>query len=157
MHRTLTLAILSLPGLIAFTLTGCRTFTYSNAINISPSVAGMPVFEDTIKPILEHRCIQCHHDKLPSGGLNFQDRNLIFKGDAKGPFIVPGSLAESRVWQALIRPQNHPHTMPRDGWGMDSNDLEAFKAWIELGAPWPEGADGKLRIKEYRVTRRDYL
>ena len=137
--------------------TGCQTGKFSDAIHISSSIPGEAVFKDSVKPVLEHRCIQCHNSVNPSGGLNVQDRNSVFAENAAGPFLVPGNPEESRIWQALIRPADHPHTMPRDGWGMDIDQLEAFKGWIELGASWPKGKDGELEIKEYRVTRRDYL
>lgn len=47
--------------------------------------------------------------------------------------------------------------MPGDGWGLRQNQLAAFLEWIETGAYWPEGREGRLEIKDYEVDVDDYL
>ena len=113
--------------------------------------------DDTVKDVLEHRCIHCHHDSAINGGLNFQDRASLFASGGNGPFIVPGKPQESKVWQAIFRPKTHPNTMPGDGWGLTQAQTEGFLKWIETGAYWPEGKAGKLKIRKYEIQLDDYL
>jgi len=47
--------------------------------------------------------------------------------------------------------------MPGDGWGISQAQVDAVRAWIAEGAPWPEGRSGQLRRKPLRVDRDDFL
>jgi hypothetical protein len=114
-------------------------------------------FDDTVKEVLEHRCIHCHHDSAINGGLNFQDRASVFASGGNGPFIVPGNPGKSKVWQAIFRPKTHPNTMPGDGWGLTQAQTKGFLEWIETGAYWPEGKAGKLKVRKYEIQLDDYL
>lgn len=97
----------------------------------------------------------CHNSKLAQAGLNLQNRELVFKGDAKGPFLVPGKPDESRIWNAIVKPLNHPRVMPGDGFGLNLVERQAFEAWIETGAHWPDGAE--LKADLYQVNIKGYL
>ena len=115
------------------------------------------LFQGPVRSVIEHRCIHCHHDDAPNGGLNFQDRELVFQGDIKGPFLVPGNPDQSRIWDAIFPPMTHPKVMPGDGWGLNQKEYAAFLKWIETGAYWPEGKEGKLKVRSYQVELEDYL
>lgn len=115
------------------------------------------IFDSTVKGVLEHRCIHCHHDAAINGGLNFQDRASVFASGGKEAFIIPGKPRESKVWQAIFRPKSHPNTMPGDGWGLTQEQTKGFLKWIETGAYWPEGKAGKLKTRKYEIQLDDYL
>ena len=134
---------------------GCKATKPSSAA-LPPAVVDLDTFEKTVRPILEHRCIQCHNDKKPNAGLNFQNQALLFAKSEMGSFIDPGSPETSRIYQAIIKPKTHPGAMPGDGWGIGTVDIYAFRSWIKDGAPWPEGEKGQLEVKEYRVGLDDY-
>ncbi len=115
------------------------------------------LFITSVKPVLEHRCLHCHHEGQPNGGLNFQDRGAVLRGNAAGPFLVSGKPEESRIWQAIDQPASHPHVMPGDGWGLTDGQRDAFERWIETGAHWPTDRSGRLKRKNYEVEIDDYL
>ena len=117
--------------------------------------AGELAFKNTIKPLLEHRCVHCHNDDKPLAGLNFQDRDGTM--DPAKKFIVPGNPQESRLYLAVTLESAHPRVMPGDGWGITSEQKAAFKTWIDDGAPWSERRGGGIRKKDYRVDLEDYL
>ena len=104
------------------------------------------MFESAVKNALELSCIHCHNNLVKNGGLNLQDRDLVFKGDSKGPFIVPGKPDESRIWKVIVLPEKHADVMPADGWALDDEQLRVFLAWIRQGAYWPKGEKGQLHI-----------
>ena len=116
---------------------------------------GELAFQQTVKPLLEHRCVHCHSNKKPLAGLNFQDRSATL--DLARGFIVPGKPQESRLHRAVTLEQAHPKVMPGDGWGITSEQKAAIETWILQGAPWPEGRSGRIRKKEYQVELEDYL
>lgn len=117
--------------------------------------AGGFAFQSHVRPLFEHRCIQCHNDKRPTAGLNLQDREGSL--DPSKKFIIPGQPDESRIYRAVMLENAHPNVMPGDGWGISENRRAAIRAWIADGAPWPEGREGKLKKKSYRVEKEDYL
>jgi uncharacterized membrane protein len=112
-------------------------------------------FLTNVKPLVESRCSWCHSNSSPQGGLNFQDPDTLFNG--KRPFINPGSPDTSLIYLALTRPKRHPQVMPGDGWGIAKSQLKAVRIWIESGAAWPEGKDGSIQRKAYKVVMDDYL
>jgi len=57
---------------------------------------------------------------------------------------------------AILKPQTHPGAMPADGWGIDLYDLHSFRAWIEDGAQWPEGDEGRMDVKDYQIRLDGY-
>lgn len=147
------LVIIALP----FFLNSCRSKKHISFFEHLPmtlhpgSFRGPVIFEGPVKDILQHRCIHCHNNKSPNGGLNLQDRKVVFSGDENGPFLVPGEPDKSRIWDALLRPTDHPQMMPADGWGLTLYEMQAFRSWIEQGAHWPEGEDGQLEVKPYAL------
>lgn len=137
--------------------TSCQSVPLSTEPTDPVLAESAKLFQGPVKSVLEHRCIHCHHAYAANGGLNFQDRELVFRGDTKGPYVVPGKPNQSRIWDAIFPPMKHPKVMPADGWGMNSSEHAAFLKWIETGAYWPEGRDGKLKIRNYEVEIEDYL
>jgi hypothetical protein len=115
------------------------------------------IFEETVRGVLEHRCIHCHHNYAMNGGLNFQDRASVYAGTSAGLFLAPSKPHQSRIWTAMFPPMKHPDVMPGDGWGLTPAQLKAFLTWIETGAYWPEGPAGKLLIREFKVEIERYL
>ena len=133
-------------GIAFLGVEGCRSIPGFKSFSISKEPDGVHLFESIVRPVLEYRCIHCHNDNVTNGGLNLQDRDLVFRGNARGPFIVPGKPDHSRIWKAIVLPEKHDQVMPADGWGLTSEELRAFLNWIQQGAHWPEGKDGKLEI-----------
>lgn len=123
----------------------------------NPGKGTLALFQGPVRNVFEHRCIHCHHTQNPSGGLDLQDRRTVFDSSAAEFFISPGRPEESRIWTAISRPDTHPRVMPGDGWGLNPDERAAFREWILRGAPWPEGPEGRLEVKELQVQLPDYL
>ncbi|MDF1815465.1 MAG: hypothetical protein P1V20_24915 [Verrucomicrobiales bacterium] len=155
MNRTLKIYRLFPFGLLLASLVSCQSTKRSSA-NLPPAPADPQVFGRTVRPVLEHRCIHCHNNEKPNAGLNFQNPSLLYTLTETGRFIDPGSPETSRIYMAIIKPNTHPGAMPGDGWGIDLEDLQGFRTWIKDGAPWPEGKNGQLEVKDYQVKLDDY-
>lgn len=112
-------------------------------------------FEGIVKPLFEHRCVWCHNDKLSNAGLNLQNRESVFQSDSS--FIVSGKPQKSLLYSSIGRHPQHLKSMPADGWKITDKQAQAIYEWIKAGAPWPEGREGDIQKKNYRVDLDDYL
>ncbi|WP_165227242.1 PSD1 and planctomycete cytochrome C domain-containing protein [Aquisphaera insulae] len=98
--------------------------------------AGGDFFETYVRPVLSESCTSCHGPKKQSSGLRLDSREAILKGGDLGPAMVPGKPAESLLLQVV----EHTHEelkMPPKG-KLPAPAIEAFRRWIEMGAPWAE-------------------
>ena len=57
---------------------------------------GPAFFEKNVRPVLVRQCLACHSTP-PMGGLRLDSREKLLKGGTRGPAMVPGKPAESRV------------------------------------------------------------
>jgi len=113
-------------------------------------------FEKRIRPLLIEHCYMCHSEKRARSGLRVDSREALLKGgSSKEPAIVPGHPDESVLIQALRG--THPSLeMPPQG-KLTPAEIEAFTAWIKMGAPWPasqpvkEKTEGSLAGKDHWV------
>ena len=106
-------------------------------------------FVTQVKPILEHRCMECHSGVAPAGGLAFHNREVMlktFRGGSK--LIDPGYPDRSLLFLAVSRFGAHPTMMPGDGWRLTEGQRNTLREWIAQGAEWPKGASGRLERKE---------
>lgn len=105
-------------------------------------------FTKDIKPILEQNCVSCHRDGYIKGGLRLDDKDLAFKGGENGAGIVPFKPKQSRVYVSTTLTADDDGVMPpaKKGGPMPKEKVELLLAWIEQGAPWPEGV--KLEAKK---------
>lgn len=105
-------------------------------------------FTKDIKPILEQNCVACHREEHFKGGLRLDEKSLAFKGGENGPGIVPFKLKESRVYVSTTLKADDDGVMPpaKKGGPMPKEKVEMLQAWIEQGAPWPDGV--KLEAKK---------
>ena len=87
--------------------------------------------------ILAARCHSCHGETVAMSGLRLVQRDQILKGGTKGPAIIPGKPAESRLFQSVTHAIQPP--MPPDG-KLTRVEIDILKSWIEDGAHFPEKA-----------------
>jgi mono/diheme cytochrome c family protein len=98
---------------------------------------GQQFFESKVRPILVHRCGNCHGEKKRQAGLQLTTRAGAFKGGDNGPVLVPGYPARSRLIQA-VRRDGELKMPPKDKDKLSSAEIEALTQWVTQGAPWPE-------------------
>jgi formylglycine-generating enzyme required for sulfatase activity len=95
-------------------------------------------FSLDVKPLLEGACVSCHKTGKTEGELNLTTRALAIRGGEKGPALVPGKPAESKLYASTILPPDHDDIMPPKGGPLAKIQTEVLRQWIEQGAEWPE-------------------
>ncbi len=102
-------------------------------------------FEGDVKPLLESRCVNCHHSGALFGNLNLENREHAFAKRPTGPVILPGKPNESPLYYVLKLPPKDSKAMPPTGHRISDKEMDLIYQWIDEGAKWPEGKAGVLR------------
>ena len=89
----------------------------------------MPRFESDVLPIFQLRCLACHGENLQQNGLDLRTRDRVLQGGQSGPALVPGSAAESLLFE-----QVSSGTMPMGGNRLSGREIELIRHWIDSGA-----------------------
>ena len=84
---------------------------------------------------LNKHCRKCHHDDSNYPGLDVLDRPSLLTPviATQKPFLVPGNLDQSRIWQQVISGEMPPVEEPQPS----AVERDVFKRWIESGAEFP--------------------
>ena len=108
----------------------------------SEAVAGS-VYAETILPILESRCYECHGDTKQKGDFVMTTRaSLIAAGESGLPAIVPGDAMASNLVRVITLPGEHEAVMPPKGKGaLTGDDITAIIHWIDRGADFGDGTN----------------
>jgi len=86
---------------------------------------------------LQSRCVKCHHHEHPRGGLDLQSQDAAMSGgDSQAP-ILGGDLEENELWQR-VSTDDLTLRMPKQAPALPPAELDAIRAWIEAGSPWPD-------------------
>jgi len=88
--------------------------------------------------VLLKDCLGCHGNGQALSGLDLRSREVMLRGGARGPSVVPGNAAASLLWKALQAdgvPQMPPGTKPT------ASLIAAMKTWIDAGARWTEASE----------------
>jgi len=96
-----------------------------------------PDFDLEIAPLLVGRCLECHQDRDPSGGLVFTSKASAMAGGEGGPVIVPGIPDESKLVKRIMLGE-----MPPEQKGISrqlpDEEIALLRRWVQAGADWPE-------------------
>jgi hypothetical protein len=101
---------------------------------------GEEFFEKQVRPLLAERCLKCHGDTKPKGGLRLTSRAAVLRGGDTGPAAVAGKPDGSLLVQA-VRYADTPRMPPKGK--LADRDIAVLEKWVRLGLPWPE-AGAKL-------------
>jgi hypothetical protein len=96
-------------------------------------------FVGEVKPILEARCLECHHRRYVCAGLNLETKALAMKGGRSGPVIVQGAPHKSLLYKVLLLGHDNPIAMPPSPDPLSREEELAIHDWILQGAKWPAG------------------
>lgn len=115
-------------------------------------------FEAKIRPLLIDKCVSCHSDKEPDGGLSLESR----EGWAEREVIAPGAPEKSLLITA-VRYQDSSLQMPPEDSGIErlsENDIQMLERWIREGAVDPRSSQvthsgPKLRTRQFKITQED--
>ncbi|MCP5543779.1 MAG: PSD1 domain-containing protein [Akkermansiaceae bacterium] len=99
-----------------------------------------PTF-DAARTVLETRCLECHTQNKPEGGLIMNTRETMFRGGDSGSPIESGNPGASELVARCKLPAEDSERMPpkKESEPLAAAEIEALAHWIEDGAPWPEG------------------
>jgi mono/diheme cytochrome c family protein len=107
-------------------------------------------FATRILPVIEARCVRCHGEARQKAGLRLDTRAAALAGSAFGatPVLVPGDAESSVLWQRIAH-EDEEERMPPSGDGLTAEELDAFRQWIDAGAPWPDELAGDAEIEKH--------
>lgn len=94
-------------------------------------------FARDVAPILQQRCLRCHHDRDRRGGLSLQSAQSTRRGGASGPVIEPGDPDSSYLIE-LLTDEGEGAEMPQGQPPLSDRELTILRRWIAAGAVWPE-------------------
>lgn len=92
-------------------------------------------FTRDIRPILETRCLSCHHGGKAMRDLNLETLKKANTSWRGGPVIVPGHPHRSMLVQFL---ELDVTGESRSAHAINFADRETLNIWIREGADWPE-------------------
>lgn len=100
------------------------------------------LFVRRIAPLMSEKCNACHGDtpdKL-EGGLSLKSyAGLRAGGDSEETLLHPGEPERSPLYLAIARTDERWSAMPpKEADGLNQQQLDWFKQWIQAGAPWPD-------------------
>lgn len=126
-----------------------------------PAAAHVPpeqFFESNIRPLLLDRCVSCHSDEHPEGGLSLEsklgwsDRGVIVLGDPQKSLLITAV----RYQDAALRMPPEDSDVER----LSENEIQDLEHWIRDGAVDPRessvsDAGPKLRPRQFQITVQD--
>jgi mono/diheme cytochrome c family protein len=112
------------------------------AAQLPPAAAGPVDFVRDVQPILAQNCFGCHGAGKHEGQLRWDNKEMALQGGERGPDIIPGRSAESRMIQ-LVSGLDPDLIMPQKGDRLTAAQIGILRAWIDQGASWPESASVK--------------
>src|SRR4051794_18892788 len=105
------------------------------ALPMAAMAADEGEFRTRVAPIFASRCVRCHNEKKPGGGLSLATAQGLRAGGQSGPAVVSDRPEESLL---LVLITGRKPDMPRNGAPLSADQVAAIRLWIEQGAPWPE-------------------
>jgi len=105
-------------------------------------------FAKTIAPIFNKQCVVCHNSRVARGRLNMESFELIMKGGASGPAVVPGKADESDLYLLIEYGE-----MPKDADPLAKKEMAIIKKWINTGAKLDTGLSPSAKL--YEITPRE--
>ncbi len=111
-------------------------------------------FRNTVHPILEDNCFECHGFDSRKGSLSLSNRERILAGGDSGPVIVPGKPEQSLLIAAVRHLKDQPQ-MPPSG-KLAAEKIAALEKWVKMGAPWPDGNDAAPGDTDQVLVELDY-
>ncbi|MFM1823179.1 MAG: hypothetical protein RI967_1445 [Planctomycetota bacterium] len=109
----------------------------AETVALSPNDA---YFIETVLPILEAHCFECHSARKQKGGLRMDTRAWLFNGDEEDWTVLPGKSAESLFLARIVLDRDDPDAMPPEGPGLTADEQAAIRKWIDDGAAYPDAS-----------------
>lgn len=130
----------------------------SSLISAAPPM-GEAQFEKEVWPLLQAKCMKCHGESKPKGGLRLDSREAVLRGGDSGPAVVLGKPAQSLFLKVVD--YGGDIQMPPSG-KLADGEVALLRKWIESDIPWKKGigADASksavVEHKPKRIEAKDY-
>jgi len=98
-------------------------------------------FARDVQPLFAKHCHACHGAERAEGSLRLDRKADALAGGSRGPAIVPGQSAKSRIVLYTAGESDEDLRMPPEGEGLTAEEIGILRAWIDQGASW--GDDGE--------------
>ncbi len=111
-------------------------------------------FAADIAPLLQQKCLECHGEKEPEGGLRLTSRRqLLNRNDSGEPAVIAGRSLESELIRRVTAGEDE--RMPPEGDPLSVTEVALLRRWIDEGAVWPENiSEPKPKHWAYQSPRR---
>lgn len=117
---------------LAIITAGCSDSPAGSDKGAVGTVSGNVTFADSIYPVFEANCADCHITKI-RGELSLADLADVFDGGESGDAVLPGNSEGSLLYQ-LVTSTDADERMPRKADALSANDIALIKIWIDSGA-----------------------
>ena len=114
-------------------------------------IDSIKVFSKLILPVFKNKCIACHNNDLPSGGLNMVSLDKIIEGGAAGSSIDEGNPSNSILFKRITLSQDNTKFMPPSGEPLTYDEINLIKWWIN------HGLKNDVRLSEIELSEEDKL
>lgn len=141
---------------------GSSTLALALALFSTPSFADTAAdehFEKSVWPLLQAKCLKCHGESKPKGGLRLDYREGILKGGDSGPSFVSGKPAESLFLKVIEYKDDIQ--MPPSG-KLSDPEVAIIRQWLKSDLAWKKGIGAdpskvvKHEEKPKRIEAKDY-
>ena len=126
------------PTILAVLVSGAAALGAIDPAKLPPAANGFD-FEKQIRPLLEQNCVGCHGAEKEKGKFRLDARDFLLKGGENGVDVVPGKSAESALIHAVARLDDDTAMPPKKEKALSAAQVGLLRAWIDAGAPYPEG------------------
>ncbi|PYT21434.1 MAG: hypothetical protein DMG57_38620 [Acidobacteria bacterium] len=114
--------------------------------------AGVALFREHVRTLLEGNCVKCHNSQLKRSGLDLSTHETLLRGGDTGPVVVPGD-AKSSVLYKRVSHLEQP-AMPFGGQKLPDAAIAQIADWINAGAPYDAPlAAGKAQLTHWAFKR----
>jgi hypothetical protein len=94
------------------------------------------LFDKKVVPLLQQRCVSCHHEAKKRGGLDLTVREKMLAGGDTGPALVVGAADKSLLIELVT---GADAKMPKQGPKLTKEEIDVLRQWIDGGAVWTKG------------------
>ncbi len=129
-------SLCALLSLLAWSLIGSPLAIV--AVVAEDETPAIVAFRQTIAPVLEKKCVGCHHPENLKGEFDLTTRAGMLRGGDSGTSLVPGAADQSPLYTRAIPQDDQPPEMPEKGEPLSKQEADELRQWILAGAPWPE-------------------
>jgi len=115
--------------------------------NAPGSAQSASLFSSAIKPLLEQKCVSCHHTGAgKAGGLDLTSREKLLEGGDHGPVVALDN-PESSVLLAKLRHTATGPGMPFNQPQLPAESIENVAKWLREGAHYNSPIEAKTATR----------